>query len=296
MEDKSVNGFNWQIAIDETYQEFSQQIIDYAPQLFGAVALLAIGWVIAHFAKLSTQKIVQGFDALYNKLTKPDNSNRLRIKKSYALIISKVIFWAVMLFFLAASANLLGWKIFFGWLESIISFLPNLITGIIIIIAGFVISNTVRSGIASAAATSGSSQKDLLARTAQIVIIFSSVVIGVEQIGLNVAFLTSLVVVVVGVITAGAAFAFSLGAKSLVANLIGAHNTRSHCQIGEHLKIKDVEGDVIDITQTNIILETVNGRAVIPAKFFQENIAHVSTLGDDNISPTEKPSDDKKEG
>ena len=38
---------DWQSAIERTYETFSLQIIDYIPQLIGAIALLIGGWLIA---------------------------------------------------------------------------------------------------------------------------------------------------------------------------------------------------------------------------------------------------------
>ena len=65
--------------------------------------------------------------------------HREKIQSSYASIISRIVFWVVMLFFLAVVANILGWDIFSGWLDSIVSFLPGLISGLIIMLGGFLL-------------------------------------------------------------------------------------------------------------------------------------------------------------
>lgn len=261
--------FNWQQAIEETYQDFSRQIIDYAPQLIGALALLLIGWLVAHLLRLATKRIVQGFDSIFKKAAKNDGPRKEKIKNSYALILGQIVFWAVILFFVTASANLLGWQMFTGWMEGIVGFLPSLITGLLIILAGFLISNTARAAILG---THGS-HAPILSRIAQIVILFSAVVIGIDLIGLNMNFLNTVVVVIIGILLAGAALGFGLGANSLVANIIGTQYTRNHCKVGEHLKLEGVEGEILEITQTSIVLDTAEGRAVIPGKLFNERIS-----------------------
>ena len=90
-------------------------------------------------------------------------------------------------------------------------------------------------------------------------------------------FLSSLIVVIIGTLLAGATLAFGFGAKTLVANIIGAQYTRRHCKSGETLKIGELEGVILEITQSSIILDTGAGRAVIPAKKFQEEITQFST-------------------
>lgn len=282
MSELKANAFDWQTAINETYQEFSQQVISYAPQIIGVIALLVLGYFSAHLLRVAAQKLVQGFDALFKRAARNDDIKREQIKRSYSRIVGKFVFWAVFVFFIAASANLLGWKMFTSWMDSLVGFLPSLISGVLIILGGFLISNVARSGIMSTNLSTGMAQSNILARVAQLVILFSAVIIGMEQIGLNVHFLTSVIVVIVGIILAGAALAFSMGAKTMVANIIGAQHTRKHCSVGEHMKIGDYEGDVLEVTQTSIVLDTLQGRAVVPAKYFHEKVTLLNpeTLSD----------------
>ena len=72
---------------------------------------------------------------------------------------------------------------------------------------------------------------------------------------------------------AGAALAFGLGARNLIANLIGAQYLRKHCRIGEQMQLGDIEGSIVEVTQTCVVLDTDYGRAVIPAKMFQEQVS-----------------------
>ena len=276
--------FNWQEAINETYEDLSRQIIDYAPELIGAFVLLLVGWLVALVLRMTTRKIVQGFDTIFKKAAKHDGAHREKIRSSYALILGNIVFWAVLVFFIAASANLLGWKMFTGWMESIVSFLPSLITGLLIILAGYLLSNAARAAILG----SSNTEAIVLARTAQIVILFSAVVIGIELIGLNMHFLTTISVVVVGILLAGAALAFGLGAKTMVANLIGTQYSRKHCRVGEHMEVGEVKGVILEITQTSIVLETENGRAIVPGKFFHESISHLNSGENLSESATER--------
>jgi len=273
MEGSEEATFNWQAAVSDTFSNLSQQIVDYSPQLLGAIGVLLIGWLIAHTLSLSTRKLIQGLDALFAKFARMEGIHREKIQSSYASIISRIVFWVVMLFFLAVVANILGWDIFFGWLDSIVSFLPGLISGLIIMLGGFLLSNLAKAGIISAAHTSGLSQSTMIARAVQSVIIFSAIIIGVEQIGLNVGFLSNIIIAIVAILLAGAALAFSLGARDMVANIIGAQYTRKYCRVGDQVRIGDVEGEIIELSQAFIVLETRTGQAIIPAKYFHEQVS-----------------------
>ncbi len=287
MTDKTTKAFNWHVAIDETYRELTRQIIDYAPQLIGALALLIIGWIVAHFLRLSAKKIVEGFDALFKKASKDDSRKEDRIKHSYTLIVSQVVFWAVLLFFIAASSNLLGWKMFSGWMDNIVGFLPSLISGLLIILIGYLASNAVHFGIVTTGKNTEIPHTGLLARTAQIAILVSCIIIGVEQIGLNVSFLTNFIMVVIGILLAGAALAFSFGAQTMVANILGTQVIRKYYQVGETVKFAEFEGEILEITETSIVLDTQAGRMMIPSKLLQEQVSIVSAIS----SPSETTTD-----
>lgn len=269
--------FSWKESLTMTYEEFSAQIISFAPQLIGAIALLFLGWLVALVLRLVTRKLIRGFDSVFNRVVRSNAVRQDVLKRSYAKIVSRIVFWAVMIFFIAAAANMLGWSMFSNWMNSVVAYLPNLISGLLIILAGVLLGNVARAGILNAAYSAQIKQGGLLARTAQIVILFTTLVVGIEQIGIDVSFLTNVLIVVIGVLLAGATLAFSLGAKTLVANLVGAQYVRKHCRVGEQMTVGEVDGNVVEVTQTSIILETGSGRTVIPAKYFQEQVIRLSS-------------------
>lgn len=271
--------FEWGVAIDETFSGLSQQVVQYVPQLVGTATLLLLGWILATALALSARKLVEGLDALFVRFMHAESIQRERIQRSYALIISKLVFWVVMVFFLAVGARVLGWDLFSGWLESVVGYLPGLVTGLLIILAGILLGSLARAGIHSATQKTAPEQSAMMSRAVQVVIVFSAVIIGVEQIGLNIGFLSTLIVIVVGVLLAGAALAFGLGARSLVANIIGAQYTRRFCQVGDVIRLGSVEGEVLEIAQAGIVVATDEGKAIIPAQRFHDEVCHVITRG-----------------
>ena len=268
---------SWQDSLSITYHEFTSQFISFAPQLIGALALLLFGWIVALSLRTITKRLVRGLDSLFKRASKTEGLRHETIKRSYAEIVSKLVFWTVMVFFIAAATNMLGWNMFSNWMSNIITYLPNLIAGLLIILAGFLVSNIARTSIANTTASAGIKQGEMLARIAQAIVLFTALVVGIEQIGINVNFLTHVLIVVIGVLLAGATLAFSLGAKTLVANVVGAQYVRKHCRIGEVMQIGEYEGSVVEVTQTSIILDNGSGRTVVPAKYFQEQIVSFSS-------------------
>lgn len=289
----SSESFNWQTSLVDTFEAFTAQFIALAPLLAAAIAVLIAGWFVAHILRIWTRKLVRSLDSILPSVSPEDGASQLKIRRSYAVIAGNVVFWIVLIFFIATAANMLGWKMVSRWMDSVIVYLPNLVSGLLIILAGFLMSNIVRAGVLGAASSTGMAQGGTLARIAQIVVIFTTLVIGIDQIGINVDFLTNVLIVIVGVLLAGAALAFGLGAKTLVANIVGAQYLRKHCRIGEQMQTGSVEGSIVEVTQTCIVLDTEYGRSVIPAKLFQEQISSFKSAagGTDKSSKSAAASD-----
>lgn len=270
--------FNWQEPLNDTYDNVTTQVLAFAPQLIEAAALLLVGWITAHALRIITKKLVRSFDTLFKHAAKTDVAHKEKMKRSYAVIISKTVFWTVIVFFIAATVNMLGWQMFSKWMHSVITHVPNVISGLLIILAGFLLAGAARAGVISATHTAKVENGEALARVVQIIILFTTLVIGIEQIGINVHFLTNLLVVAVGVLLAGGALAFSFGAKTLVSNIIGAQYVRKHCRVGELMQMGDVKGSIVDVTHTSIVLDTEQGRTIIPAHYFQERVSVFTSI------------------
>ncbi|CAA6678831.1 MULTISPECIES: mechanosensitive ion channel family protein [unclassified Lentimonas] len=293
MPDESPSAFSWKSALDQTFQDFSQHVADYLPQLIGALLLLLIGWAVAHCARIASKKIVTAFDTVSAKLFKQHHTKNELFKKSYSRIIGQVVFWCVILFFAAASANLLGWNVFSGWMGGIAVFLPKILTGLLIILCGYLIGNVAQSLLFNADLKVGATQTAVLAKAVRIGILILAWVIGVEHMGLDMHFLTWLVTIVIGILLAGACLAFGLGAKGMVANTVGAQYIRRNCRVGETIKLAGYEGEILEIRQTCIILDTKDGRAIIPAKLFHEQVTLVSTVTEPSTSTAADASESK---
>jgi len=80
------------------------------------------------------------------------------------------------------------------------------------------------------------------------------------------------------VILGAIALAFSFGAKTTIANLLAAQSVAQSYNPGDLIRIGDIEGKILRITRTSLILETHDGQTLIPAKRFSEQESvHIST-------------------
>lgn len=262
--------FDWSAPIVAASSRMVQGFLEYLPQLVGAIAILILGWLVAKILKTLTVRLANSFDRLSGFLGLSHVIGAHKMNASMIAIIGNVIFWLAILFFLTAATNLLGLTMFAGWLDRVIGHLPNILSGVLIIFAGVVVGNLVNDAVDTAAQAMPSRQRALLARGAQIFTVATMIVIGVDQIGIDITVLITVIAIVVGTLLGGVAIAFSLGSRTLVSNLIGARYLNKDYRIGESIRIGDIVGTVLEISSVAIILDTSEGRMTVPAKKFSE--------------------------
>ena len=262
--------FDWSAPLIVASSKMLQSFLDYLPQLIGAIAVLILGWLIAKGVKILTIRMGRSFDRVPKLIGLGGIVRRRQVNNSVLVFISNVAFWLVILFFLTSATHLMGLTMFTGWLDQVIGHLPNILSGVLIIVAGIVIGNLARDATLTAAQAMPRRQRALLARGAQTFAMVTMIVIGVDQIGINIAVLLTVISIVIGTLLGGVAIAFGLGSKNLVSNLIGARYLNKDYRVGETIRIGDTEGIIIELSPVAVILETSEGRMTIPAKTFSE--------------------------
>jgi hypothetical protein len=167
-----------------------------------------------------------------------------------------------------ATTELSGLPVVTTWLSSVASYLPRLLAAALIIAVGMVAGRLTKRAVARAASSAGMVGGQRLGRVAEVVILFGSVLVAVEQLGLDLRFVTAVLTIVLATTLGGAALAFGLGSRQLVENILSGHYVRKLYAVGQIVRIDGVEGRILKLTATSVILETKDGEVAVPAREF----------------------------
>jgi len=262
--------FDWSQPIVAATSRMVQDFLEYLPYFVGALASLVVGWLIARIARGLTIKLLGGFDRVSNYIGLTRLIPAGKFSDTTVRTIANIVFWIIILFFLTSATNLLGLTMFSGWLDRLLAHLPNILSGVLIIFAGIVFGNLANDAAQTAASRATPRQRIFLGRSAQAFTLVTMVVIGMDQIGIDITLLITVIAVVVGAALGGLAIAFSLGSRTLVSNLIGARYLSNDYRIGEKIRVGEMEGTILEISTVAVVLDTADGRLVVPAKIFGE--------------------------
>lgn len=259
------NYSDWGANVADVFERSAQAVVEHLPGLLGALVLLLIGLLVARLLRSLAIRVVRLARRAASRLSRRGEPLTERSER----MAGSLVFWVVMLLFLTAATHALGLTVFTNWLERVMTYLPTLLAGLLIMVAGFMAGALARDLI-EAAAPGGAPQRTLLARVAQGVIVLTAVVTGADQIGIDVTFLMIIAAVVAAALLGGMALAVSLGARTFVGNLFGARNLRQLYAVGQTIRVGDYEGRVLEFTATTVVLETTAGRVSLPARLFDE--------------------------
>lgn len=266
----------WMETFSGEFSGIAAQIVAWLPRLLLAIGIMIAGWLVAKLVRWISTRLLLGLDRLWHRvISRGGLQQQLQPRFPPAQIAGEILFWFVVLFFLAGAAAVLGLEIFVAWISTVATYIPILLSGLLIILAGVIISAMMRDLVATAAEKTGVARSAMLGRIVQITILITATAIGVEQIGINITFLSIIMGITLATGLGGVALAFGIGARDYMGNVIAGHQVRKICQVGDRLRLGDHEGTIIELTPTRVILSTELGRVVIPARLFESGIVEL---------------------
>ncbi|KPJ85823.1 MAG: hypothetical protein AMS18_16025 [Gemmatimonas sp. SG8_17] len=241
------------------------------PQLIAAASLLIAGWLLAHLLKLLANRLIAGVLERFRKHADLKYAvEEAGVRSAAPRIVAGFVFWVVFLLFAAAAVESLGFTVVTGVLSEITYYLPNVLAAAVVVAGGVVIGKLVRKGVSAAARSSGIVRAGRVGQTAQGTVIIVAAVIALDQIGIDAQLLITLVTVIIGAAFASAGLAFGIGAKTTVSNIVASYYLSQTYRIGQTVRIGEIQGEILQVTPTAVILATPEGRLLVPAKRFNE--------------------------
>jgi small-conductance mechanosensitive channel len=250
---------------------FWAELLGILPEALGALVLLVAGWLAAKLLRALTVRSAGAINRMIGRLGERSRMRLGALRDSSIRFIGEIVYWLVILFFLAAATQLLGLAMFAGWLDRLVAYLPNILSGLLIIFAGLVLANIARDAVMAGFLSMPQTSRAHLARIAQIGTMTVLVVVGIDQLGVDITVVVTVIGIALGGLLGGLALAFGLGARAYVSNLIGAHYLGRAYRPGERIRIGDSEGVILEITPVAVVLETGEGRLTVPARRFAED-------------------------
>ena len=263
----------WLAALDNTYREMVEAAAAFVPDLIGAALLFLLGWLLAIALRALILRLGSGIDRMFYALRDRFGQTQIELRWPISRILAHTVYWLVIVFFLAAVSKLLALPGLVDIFAQVLLYLPLVLVWALVLLAVYMASGLAANAVTRAARSAGLSNAVLLGRLARVFILAFAVIIVASQLGIDVTLLVNVVTIATAVLLGGAAVAFGIGAGGIAGNVIAAHYVRRSYRVGQRVAVGSFEGEILEITRSAIILDTEQGRTMVPARLFNENIS-----------------------
>jgi hypothetical protein len=216
---------NWYQSLSIIFLQTLSEFSIYLPRIVAALAILIVGSALANSVK---NLVIRALDSLrISKLLKDTPIEHFitnsEVGKRIEQIAGSVIYWLFMLVIIQTSIAILGLTSLSSILERVLSFIPNIISAVIILFFGVLLSGLVESLVKGSIKSIDPKSGRALGKIASYLVMTIGVLIAISEIGIASEFILILFVGFVSALSLGFGLALGLGGKDLVKKLLDSY-------------------------------------------------------------------------
>ena len=257
-----------------TLEAVSGRVAAMFPTLLAVIGLLILGWVAAWICSTVARKVLaKGVERIQDRLAKRGFLRASGLLLASPTVISRILHWIILLFFLAAALEKLQLPIVTNLIQNVAYFLPKIMLAAAVLFVGAGAGSLAHHWISDIAARVGIEHGQVLGRMAQASIVALAVIVGVQQVGLEGRLFIAMAAVTLGSTLGGMALAFALGAGPVVTNIMASYYASKTFSAGDSVRIADIEGTIREITATSIVIDSAEDRVFLPARKYCDEVS-----------------------
>lgn len=213
---------NWQDAFLLALNDTLVNVLTYIPTILAALAVFFIGIIVAKWGKALTIKVLKlvRLSSLVKKSGIEPFLKKAEIEVKSEEIFGSVVKWLIILVFFIATINLLGLSTVSTVLNSILGYIPRVVSAMLVITIGVLLAGLVEGVIKGALGQVDVKASRLLAKIASYLVIIFASLAAINELQIAQGLISTLFMGFVVMLALGIGLAIGLGAKDLVAQIL----------------------------------------------------------------------------
>ncbi len=136
---------DWYTVTVEALQGLWQAFLSFVPMLIGAIIIFVIGWFISvGIGRLITEVLKRvRFNQIFEKGNWDEALAKADIKVDASAFVGAVVKWVLVIVFLLAAVEILGFVQFAIFLQSVLAYLPNVIVAALIFVVTVIVVDII---------------------------------------------------------------------------------------------------------------------------------------------------------
>jgi hypothetical protein len=213
---------NWTGVITGSLQSLWISVVNFLPNILGALLVFIIGLIVAALIAKLVEKIFElvKLDHLLAKAGLAPYFERAGMRLRAAHFLGRLVYWFIVIAFLLAAVNALNLTIFADFLGQALAFLGNVVIAVLIMLATMVLANLVRSIVHGSVASARLGNANFLGSLAWWAIVIFGLLAALSQLNVAATVINSLIIGVIAMISLAGGLAFGLGGREQAADVL----------------------------------------------------------------------------
>lgn len=213
---------SWQVVLLEPARVMLTQIGQLLMKSLGVIIILITGWLISKVIRAAVTRILRAvkLDEISDRIELDSVLEKGGITYSLSELIGVICYWLALLITFMVAFNAVGLTIAAGLLDKIVTYVPNVIAAIFILILGMFVATLLRNIVQTTANNAGLTQGKLLSKVVEVVVGAFAALIALEQLGVGISITELTLSIILGSVGLALALAFGLGCKDVAGKYV----------------------------------------------------------------------------
>ncbi|KKU85934.1 MAG: hypothetical protein A2667_00550 [Candidatus Wildermuthbacteria bacterium RIFCSPHIGHO2_01_FULL_47_27] len=143
---------DWYSVTLSALQRLWEGLINFIPQFIGALVIFGVGWIIAVGVSRLVSELLKrvNFNQLFDRGGWKEALEKAEIKVDASDFVGAIFKWVLVIVFLLAAVDILGFRQFAVFLQNILGYLPNVIVAVLIFAVTVVVVDIVEKIVRAA--------------------------------------------------------------------------------------------------------------------------------------------------
>lgn len=260
-----------------TFNDMIRSFMTFFYNLIGAVVILLIGWGVAKMVAAVSKKMLEqvGADKVGEKLNEIDAIKSLKMDIKLSSIISKTLYYFILIFMLRPAADTLGVPAISDMVKLLVEFIPKLISSALMLSAGVFLADALKNFVVTLCKSFNIAAGKLIGTAIFFFLLIIFVIQSVAQVGINTSLLESSFNLLVGGIIFSFAIGYGFASKEILLNIISSFYSKNRYKEGQVISIDGIKGEIIAMDNTTITLKTEDSKTIFPLQVLQSKTVTV---------------------
>lgn len=220
---------SWTDVVVGSLQNLWWGVVNYLPNLIGALVVLIIGLIVAAGLGALVEKILEAvrLDTFLEKIGLKPIFERAGMRIRAAYFFGKLVYWFIIIAFLVAITDSLQLYALSAFLSSVLNYLPNVIAAVLIMLAALILAHFLRKLVTASVMSAKLHSGPFLGTVTYWAIAVFGFLTALTQLNIAAQIIQTIITGFIAMLALAGGLAFGLGGKDYANHLLNRLKDRT---------------------------------------------------------------------